>query len=138
MATSAVSPVLYLRDSAGNHAETRSGAYIHYGDAASLHKWEFRTRLRTAGFNRDQYIEEMTMVCAGLRGEAFVAAREIGFDNWCEIVDGRPCPIDTLISNICEEWFSLQLNMNLKNCSASTVLLEDPCADKMERVYETV
>ena len=37
MASSAVSSVLYLRDAAGNHAETRSGAYIYYGDAASFH-----------------------------------------------------------------------------------------------------
>ena len=82
----------------------------------------------------DQYIEAISKVCAGQRGEAFVAAREIGFDNLCEIVDGRPCAIDTLISNICEEWFSLQVSMNLKNCSVSTVALEDTCPDKMERV----
>ena len=76
----------------------------------------------------------MSKVCAGLRGEALVAAREVGFDNLCEIVGGRLCGIDTLISNICEEWFSLLLNMNQKSCSASTVPLEDPCPDKMERV----
>ena len=49
MDSSPVSSVLYLRNADGNHAETRSGAYIHYGDAASFHKWEFRTRLRIAG-----------------------------------------------------------------------------------------
>ena len=46
MASSAVSSVLYLRDAAGNHAETRSGAYIYY--AASFLEWEFCTRLRIA------------------------------------------------------------------------------------------
>ena len=40
---SAISSVLYLRDAAGNNAGTRTGAYIHYGDAASFHEWEFRT-----------------------------------------------------------------------------------------------
>ena len=49
MASSAVSSVLYLRDAAGSHAETRSGAHIYYGDAAIFHEWEVRTRLRTAG-----------------------------------------------------------------------------------------
>ena len=48
MTPSAVSSVLYLRDATGNHAETRTGAYIYYGDAASFHEWEFRTRLRIA------------------------------------------------------------------------------------------
>ena len=38
MASSAVTSVLYLRDAAGNHAETRSGAYLYYGDAASFHE----------------------------------------------------------------------------------------------------
>ena len=33
----------------------------------------------------------------GLRGDAFVAAQEVGFDNLCEIVDGTPRGIDTLI-----------------------------------------
>ena len=41
--------LIVARDAAGNHAETRTGAYINYGGAASLHGWEFRTRLRTAG-----------------------------------------------------------------------------------------
>ena len=40
VASSAVSSVLYLRDAAGNHAETRTGACTHCGDAASFHEWE--------------------------------------------------------------------------------------------------
>ena len=98
--SSAVSSVLYLRDAAGNHAETRSGAYIYYGDAASLHEWEFRTRLRVVGKAGDQYIEALSKVVDGLRGDAFVAAQEVGFDNLCEIVDGRPRGIDTLIHHM--------------------------------------
>ena len=96
-------PVLFLwccRDAAGNHAETRSGAHIYYGDAASFHEWEFRTRLRTAGKTGDQYTEAMSKVCKGLCGDAFVAAQEVGLDNLCEIVDGTPRGTDTSINHI--------------------------------------
>ena len=89
MASSAVSSALYLLDAAGNHAETRTDADIYYGDAASFHEWEFRTRPRIAGISGDQYVEVMSKVCDGLRGDAFVAAHEVGFDNQCEIVDGQ-------------------------------------------------
>ena len=89
-ASSAVSSVLCSGDAAGNHAETRSGAYIYCGDAASFHEWEFRTRLHIAGKPGDQYIEAMSKVCDGLRGDACVAAQEVGFDNLCEVVDGTP------------------------------------------------
>ena len=96
MASSAVSSVLYMRDEAGNHAETRTGAKIYCGDAASFHEWDFRTRLRIAGKSCDQHIELMSKVCDGLRGDAFVAAQEVGFDCLCGMVDGRPCGVDTL------------------------------------------
>ena len=76
--------MLYLRDAAGNRAETRTGAYVYYGDAASFDEWEFRIRLRIAGKYGDQYIEAMYKVCDGLRGDAFVAAQEVGFDNLFE------------------------------------------------------
>ena len=58
MASSAVSSVLYLRDVAGNHAETRTGAYIYYGDAASFHEWGFRTRLHIAGKTGDTTLKQ--------------------------------------------------------------------------------
>ena len=90
--------MLYLRDAAGNHAETRAGAYVYYGDAASFHECEFRTRRRIAGKLGDQYIEAMSEVCDGLRGDAFVAA-QVGFDHLCEIVDGVSRGIDTLIQH---------------------------------------
>ena len=80
--------------------ETRTGAYIYYGDAASFHEWEFRTGLRIAGKTGDQYIEAMSKVCDGLRGDAFVAAQEVGFDNLCAIVDGIPQSIDALIQHM--------------------------------------
>ena len=100
MASSAVSSVLNLRDAAGNHAETRIGACIYDGDAASFHEWEFRKRPRLAGKTGDQHIEAMSKVCDGLRGDAFVAAQEVGFDNLCDIVDGIPQGIDTLIQHM--------------------------------------
>ena len=70
MASSAVSSVLYQNDIAGNYAETCTGAYIFFGDAASFHEWEFRTRLRTASRTGDQYMEAMSKVCDGLRSDA--------------------------------------------------------------------
>ena len=42
----------------------------------------------------------MSKVCDGLRGDAFVAAQEVGFDYLCEIVDGIPRGIDTLIQHM--------------------------------------
>ena len=88
MASPAVSAVLYLRDAAGNHAETRTGAKIYYGDTASF------------PYIGDQYIEAMSNMCDGLRGDAFVAAPEVGFDYLCEVVVGIPQDIDTLIQHM--------------------------------------
>ena len=39
-------------------------------------------------------------VCDGLRGDAFIAAQEVGFDNPCEIGNGRPRGIDTFVRHI--------------------------------------
>ena len=61
--------------------ETRTGAKIYSGDAASFHEVEISTRLRIAGKSGDPYIEAMSKVGDGLRGDAFVAAQEVGFDN---------------------------------------------------------
>ena len=98
--SSAVSSVLYLRDAAGNHAETLAGVHIYYGDAASFHEWEFRTRLRIAGKSGDQSIEAMSKSVMDCVVTQFVAAQEVGFDSSCEIVDGRPRGIDTLIQHM--------------------------------------
>ena len=59
-------------------------------------------RPRIAGKNGDQYIEAMSKVCDRMRRDAFVAAREVGFDSLCEIVDGRPRSIDTVIQYVQE------------------------------------
>ena len=117
MASSAVSSVLYLRDAAGNHAETRTGACVDYGDASSFHEWEFLTRLRIAC--KLVIIGAMSKVCDGLRGDAFVAAQEVGFNDLCEIIDGRPCGIDTLINHVRGMVFALTLSTNPKNYSGN-------------------
>ena len=49
----------------------------------------------------------MSMVCDGLRGDAFVAAQEVGLDTLCEIIDGRSSGINTLSSHIGGMGFSL-------------------------------
>ena len=48
----------------------------------------------------DQYIEAMSKVCDGLRGDAVVAAQEVGLENLCENIDGRPSGSNTLISHM--------------------------------------
>ena len=47
----------------------------------------------------------MSNVCAGLRGDAIIAAQEAGFDNLREITDGRPSGIEALISHMRETIF---------------------------------
>ena len=46
-------------------------------------------------------------VCDGLRGDACVAAQEVGFENLCEIVERRPRGVDTLIQPRARNGFSL-------------------------------
>ena len=102
MASSAVSSALDVHNEVGNQAEISTGACIYYGDAASFHEREFRTRPHIACKTFDQYIEAMSKVCDGLRGDAFVAAQEVGLDNLCEIIDGRQSGINKLISHMRE------------------------------------
>ena len=119
MASSAISSILYSRDTAENHAATRTSAYICNGDAASFHEWEFRTRLYIAGKTGDQYFKAMSKVCAGLRGDAIIAAQEAGFDILREIIGGRSCGIEALISHMRETVFLSRLSTSLKDYSAS-------------------
>ena len=55
--------------------------------------WNFPLDYTSPGKPGDQYIEAMSKVCAGLRGDAIIAAQEAGFDNLPEIFDGRPSGI---------------------------------------------
>ena len=79
--SSAVASVLFTRG--GDHTQvTKSGSYIYHGDAATFHEWEFRTRLRvkTAGTDPDRYADAMSKVVDGLRGDAFIIAKEVGLE----------------------------------------------------------
>ena len=99
-------PQYYAREMLPKITLKREKAHTcNYGDAASFHEWEFRTRLYIAGKTGDQYIEAMSKVCAGLRGDAIIAAQEAGFDNLREIIDGRPYGIEALISHMRETVF---------------------------------
>ena len=79
--SSAVASVLFTRGG-DHHQVTKSGSYIYHGDAANFHEWEFRTRLRvkTAGTDPDRYAEVMSKVIDGLRGDAFIIAKEVGLE----------------------------------------------------------
>ena len=79
--SSAVASVLFPRGG-DHHQVTKSGSYIYHGDAANFHEWEFRTRLRvrTAGTDPDRYADVMSKVVDGLRGDAFIIAKEVGLD----------------------------------------------------------
>ena len=79
--SSAVASVLFTRGGEG-HQVTKSGSYIYWGDAAHFHEWVFRTELRAraAGVDPVKYAEVMSRIVDGLRGEAFIAAKDIGVD----------------------------------------------------------
>ena len=106
--SSAVASVLYSRGG-DNHSVTKSGSYVYYGDAANYHEWEFRTRLRvkSSSYEEDKYAEVMSKVVDGLRGDAFIIAKEVGLekiwtpgdpDSWD--LDAAPAGVDTLIAAI--------------------------------------
>ena len=82
----------------------------------------------------DQYIEAMSKVCDGLRGDAFVAAQEVGVENLCEIFNGKPSGSDTLIQPHARNVPLPRQNTNPKNYSAKNAVLEDLCPDKTEKV----
>ena len=77
--SSAVSSLLYHRGGQPDHQETKSGSYIYRGDAASFHEWQFRTCMKVAGADNDNYARVMSQVVEGLRGDAFIVAKTIGF-----------------------------------------------------------
>ena len=107
--SSAVASVLYSRGGTHPAETTKSGSYVFSGDASAYHEWEFRIRLRikAAGDEPRFYAEAMSKVVDGLRGEAFIVAKEIGLDNiWTPgVVDDDPSKcvksgVDTLIETI--------------------------------------
>ena len=108
--SSAVASVLFSRGGVG-HQVTKSGSYIYHGEPADFHEWEFRTELRVkaAGTDPAQYAEVMSRVVDGLRGEAFITAKEIGTDRrWQPGDDGEIEPgVKLLIDAIRRSVFPL-------------------------------
>ena len=84
--SSAVASLLFSRGGE-RHDVTKSGSYVYTGEAGTYHEWEFRTRLKViaAGDDPDKYAEAMAKVVEGLRGEAFVVAKEIGSAKICDV-----------------------------------------------------
>ena len=79
--SSVVASVLFTRGG-DSHQVTKSGSYIYNGDASNFHEWEFRTRLRVraAGSDAEKYAEVISKVVDGLRGDAFIIAKEVGVE----------------------------------------------------------
>ena len=75
----------------------------------------------------------MSKVCDGLRGDDIVAAQEVGFDNLFEIINGRPCGIDTLISHMQGMVFPATEHES-KELFRQYCRPGGPCPDKMEKV----
>ena len=83
--SSAVTAVLFSRGNDTLHQETKQGSYIFSGEAGKFHEWEFRTRLRSKGKRGDFYIDAVSRITEGLRGDAFIVAQEVGLENlWHE------------------------------------------------------
>ena len=81
--SSAVASVLFSRGSDKQPEITKSGSYVYDGSAGNYHEWEFRTRLRMKASGEEdpaKYAEAMSKVVDGLRGEAFVVAKELGLE----------------------------------------------------------
>jgi hypothetical protein len=100
--SSAVASVLYSRGS-DRFEVTKSGSYIFDGVASNYHEWEFRTRLRmkAAGDEDFRYAEAMSKVVDGLRGDAFVVAKELGLDKiWHPGDVDEPAGVDVLVKAI--------------------------------------
>ena len=59
---------------------TKGGSYVYWGTPGDFYEWEFRTRLRAkaAGKDDEKYADMMGKIIEGLRGEAFVVAKELG------------------------------------------------------------
>jgi len=83
--SSAVTAVLFSRGNDTLHQETKQGSYIYSGEAGKFHEWEFRTRLRSKGKRGDFYVDSVSRITEGLRGDAFIVAQEVGLENlWHE------------------------------------------------------
>ena len=132
--SSAVASLLFSRGGE-RHDVTKSGSYIYTGEAGTYHEWEFRTRLKViaAGDDPDKYAEAMAKVVEGLRGEAFIVAKEIGSAKICDVGNADmeiEAGVDVLI-NASSTLYSHRQLMKQKSCSDSTASHQDASADRM-------
>ena len=117
--SSAVSSVSFSRPNDTQAKMTKTGAFIYSGSPSLFYEWEFRTRLkvREAGTDAEKYAGKISSVVEGLRDDAFILAKELGFEAIChpgkevssiiageaeddllgDSVDERPAGVDVLI-----------------------------------------
>ena len=94
--SSAVTAVLFARGNDTLHQETKQGSYIYSGEASKFHEWEFRTKLRSQGKKGDHYVDAVSRIVEGLRGDAFIVAQELGLRNlWQEERAGTPATLES-------------------------------------------
>ena len=118
--SSAVTAVLFHRGDASTPQETKAGSYIYRGDAAHFHEWEFRTSMRSMGKRGDAYVDAVSRIVEGLRGDAFIVAQELGKDALSdpgaearpgtyetEAIEARPSGIEQLIEAMRDKVFPL-------------------------------
>ena len=101
--SSAVASVLYDKGGDNRVEITKGGSYVYWGTPADFYEWEFRTRLRAkaAGNDEGRYAEMMGKIIEGLRGEAFIVAKELGLEAlWTEGDDFANAGVETLIKPI--------------------------------------
>ena len=98
--SSAVASVLFDKGGDNRVEITKGGSYVYWGTPGDFYEWEFRTRLRAkaAGKDDEKYADMMGKIIEGLRGEAFVVAKELGLDAlWNSPDDFTEGGVDNLI-----------------------------------------
>ena len=78
MASFSVSSVLFSGTNERDYKETKQGTYVYKGDGINFYEWEFRTKLRIAGKTGEHYVDAVSRIVDGLRGDALVVAQEVG------------------------------------------------------------
>jgi len=81
MASFSISSVLFSASASQDYKETKQGTYVYKGDGINFYEWEFRTKLRVAGKTGEHYVDAVSKIVDGLRGDAFVVAQEVGLES---------------------------------------------------------
>ena len=77
MASFSISSVLFSASNSVEYKETKQGTHLYKGDGIHFYEWEFRTKLRIAGKTGEHYVDAVSKIVDGLRGDAFVVAQEV-------------------------------------------------------------